>query len=315
VIRPTLYAWPRPSFGGDCRALAIWAALLLGLAGCRPASTSLPALDQATCDFGIYWPPRAPAPETSAPRRPLLTGALTLTTHVLAGGETEARLVISVTRPSTAADRDFWNTALAFPDLDWMEEVRVWDADHRWLWPNLAYLLRLPGRERVERYGGMDPAKQVDNDFAAVLIRKFDAQGRHESAQTQAAPLVSAEWHAAGTFPAERESLVHTARSDVFVLHLGGEGQSAAGRIKVWLIYADFLGSRPPRNWPKEREWAGGILAYFEIDWETSPGGGCRGVVRQLPPPESTHFDWQKWAVRTPGANHTEARSRLRDDP
>ena len=47
-----------------------------------------------------------------------------------------------------------------FPQYDWMQYVRVWDADHRWLWPNLPYLLRLHGIERVERYGGIDPGER-----------------------------------------------------------------------------------------------------------------------------------------------------------
>ena len=29
----------------------------------------------------------------------------------------------------------------------------------------------MPGKERVDRYGGVDPGKGIDNDFAAVLIR------------------------------------------------------------------------------------------------------------------------------------------------
>ena len=58
-----------------------------------------------------------------------------------------------------------------------MRYVRVWDKDNRWLWPNLPYLLRLHGTERVERYGGVDPGKGVDNDFAAVLMRKYDESG------------------------------------------------------------------------------------------------------------------------------------------
>ena len=54
-----------------------------------------------------------------------------------------------------------------------MKAVRVWDARNQWLWPNLAYLLKLSGLERVERYGGVDPEKGVDNDFSALLIRKI----------------------------------------------------------------------------------------------------------------------------------------------
>jgi len=83
--------------------------------------------------------------------------------------------------------------------------------------------------------------------------------------------------------------------------------------VKVWLIYADFLGARPPGTWPKQREWAGGILAYFEIDWETSPGSGCRGVLRHKRPEESTGFKWSDWVVRTRDSDEAEARVRLSD--
>ena len=172
---------------------------------------------------------------------------------------------------------------------------------------------RLPGQERIQRYGGMDPGKHVDNDFAAVLIRKYDVGGRVESAETQDAPLVSAEWHAPGTADIDLQSIVHVAKSDEFLLHLGGENKPARGRLKVWLIYADFLRARLPRTWPKEREWAGGILAYFEIDWEVSPSGDCRGIVRHRRPEESTRFKWSEWVLRTPGSEESEASFRLSD--
>ena len=54
-----------------------------------------------------------------------------------------------------------------------MHYVRVGDADRRWLWPNLPYVLRLHGIERVERYGGVDPGKGVDDDFAANFLKLF----------------------------------------------------------------------------------------------------------------------------------------------
>ncbi len=38
------------------------------------------------------------------------------------------------------------------------------------------------GKARFERYGGVDPGKGVDNDFAAVLIRAYDATGEVERA-------------------------------------------------------------------------------------------------------------------------------------
>ncbi len=280
-------------------------ALALGVqflcVGCDRAETLTAAdsLNGAECPFSIYWPPRDPQDNPPASAKPLLRGSVALDAKPAARGGAEVRLVVTVTRPSEETDRQFWNSELAFADIAWMDEVRVWDADTKWLWPNLPYLLRLPGQERIERYGGTDPGKHVDNDFAAVLIRKYDARGKVEAAETKDTPLVSAEWHAKGTAKTDLQTIVHVAKSEPFLLHLGADKRPARGQVKVWLIYADFLGTRPPRTWPKEREWAGGILAYFEIDWETWPGRGCRGVIRHKRPEEGTRFKWAEWGAGT----------------
>jgi hypothetical protein len=220
---------------------------------------------------------------------------------------------MTLTRTSTESARQFWNSRLAFRDISWMESVRVWDKDEQWLWPNLPYLLRLPGQERVERYGGVDPGKRVDNDFAAVLIRKYREDAVTEMPDTQTAPLVSAEWHAVGAGKTDLHTVVHNAVSDTFELHLGGPNQPDRGHIKVWLIYADFLGSRPPGTWPDEPEWAGGILAYFEIDWLQSPDGVRRGTVQPKRPTQSTRFDWKSWVEESPAESG--AMARLSDRP
>ncbi len=128
-------------------------------------------LRSSTCEFNIYWPPKAPEEAGIQAIKPLLKGALNVVAEEQPRGVTAVRLVVTLSRPSEESDRQYWNTTLAYSNVAWMEEVRVWDAKHQWLWPNLPYLLRLPGQERVERYGGMDPSKHVDNDFAAVLIR------------------------------------------------------------------------------------------------------------------------------------------------
>ena len=261
--------------------------------------TAADSLDGAVCPFSIYWPPRDPQDNPPAWAKPLLRGSLALDSQQVARGGAEVRLVVTVTRPSDETDRQFWNSELAFADIAWMDEVRVWDEDTKWLWPNLPYLLRLPGQERIERYGGTDPGKHVDNDFAAVLIRKYDSRGEVEASETKDAPLVSAEWHAEGMAKADLQTIVHVAKSDPFLLHLGADDCPARGQVKVWLVYADFLGTEPPRTWPSEREWAGGILAYFEIDWETLPGHGCRGIVRHTRPKEGTKFNWAEWVADT----------------
>lgn len=270
-------------------------------------------LGSTTSEFGVYWPPKDPEKAVAESVKPLLKGTLGVVAQAEPRGPTALRLVVTLKRPSEESDREYWNKTLAYSDVGWMEQVRVWDAKHEWLWPNLPYLLRLPGRERVERYGGLDPGKGVDNDFAAVLIRKYDAAGRVESAETKDRPLVSAEWHPVDAAGADGNAIVHTAKSDEFVLHLGRETGRARGQLKVWLIYADFLGASPPRTWPKAKEYAGGILAYFEIDWATSPDRRCQGAVRPKRPPEGTGFDWARWVVRKPDSDRSEAQVRLSD--
>ena len=69
----------------------------------------------------------------------------------------------------------------------------------------------------------------------------------------------------------------------------------------------DFLNARPPRTWPRTGEFAGGILAYFEIDWQTLPGQSCQGDVRCKRPPAGTGFDWEEWVVRKPSSDRCQA--------
>ncbi len=280
---------------------------LLFCFGCASESMKLDRLENsgplngAACNFDIYWPPRDPDENRATAGQPLLHGIVTLKEHTAANGQSEVQLLLTITRPSEEADRQFWNKQLAYADLSWMDEVRVWDADSKWLWPNLPFLLRRSGLERIERYGGVDPGKHVDNDFAAILIRKYDASGKIEATETKDSPLVSAEWQADGLTKTDLHTVVHVAKSDSFIVHLGGNNQPERGKIKLWLIYADFLGARPPRTWPQEREWAGGILAYIEIDWETIPGQPCHAIMRHKRPEESTGFQWIRW-TENPGS-------------
>jgi hypothetical protein len=190
-----------------------------------------------------------------------------------------------------------------------MRYVRVWDTNNQWLWPNLPYLLRLYGRERIERYGGWDPGKNVDNDFAAVLIRKYDASGT-ELPETQRRPLVSAEWHPVGLKATDKLSIVHSARSDLFTVHL--EDKARAGRIFVWLVYGDFLGAPVPRDWPKEPEHDGGILAFFQIEWKHGEQGYTIEAKQQIPR-SSTGFDWRRWVARYSFIDQARGTCRLTD--
>jgi|GEM_PF-1249205 len=277
--------------------------------------TSIPApqldeLSRTVKPFEVYWPPVDPESTVASARRPLLEGQLTVAVEPSTGAPTALRASATLVRPSSEADRLYWNKSLEFADINWMSEVRVWDVQQHWLWPNLPFMLRLPGQERVERYGGVDPGKHVDNDFAAVLIRMFDAAGEVESMETKHAPLVSAEWHAVDSSRGNGQSIRHVARSDDFVVHFHGPNNPSRGKLKVWLIYADFLGYRPPPSWPRTPEYAGGILAYFEMDWEMA-GGSLRAAVRHLKPTAATGFDWAAWVRPAPGGDASTASFRL----
>jgi len=249
-------------------------------------------------DFGIFWPPIDPTAMASPNSRPLLTGHVSLRQETSSSTQAALRLEITIKRPADEAAREFWNSRLAFSEIDWMRFVRVWDVDERWLWPNLPYLLRLHGEERIERYGGVDPGKGVDNDFAAVLIRKYSAHGQEENESSKRNPSVSAEWYAVGEAKADKSTIVHSARSDDFIVHLGKTGEESKGMAKVWLVYADFLGAKLPASWPKKPEFAGGILAFFEVHWELKENAECEFQIRQLIPTHSTGFDWERWSKR-----------------
>jgi hypothetical protein len=185
-----------------------------------------------------------------------------------------------------------------------MAQVRVWDNDEQWLWPNLPFLLRAHGEERVERCGGVDPAKDVDNDFAAVLIRPLALQESEDESAAfyQQRPRVSAEWYSADRQDEEAHSangrtIVHAARSERFTIRFPTANlESQTGRLGVWLVYADFLGYRVPTNWPEEKEFEGGILTYLEVKWRVDSRGITYEVNHQAPP-SSTAFDWAQWSV------------------
>ena len=262
-------------------------------------AVSVPAEETAdrSLAFGIYWPPMSFAATSNSTSKPLLRGELAVQLTNASIAQCVATITVTLSRPDDEASREYWNKRLAFPEHSWMSAVRVWDKQHQWLWPNLPYLLRLHGIERVERYGGTDPGKGIDDDFAGVLLRKYDARGVTESPDTHRAPLVSAEWHPVGvTGETDRETIVHRARSDAFTLHLGSAEKPAQGTIGVWLIYGDFLGTKPPRDWPKTPEYSGGILVFFEVAWTIQPDHSCVVTLRQTTPPHATGFDWPTWA-------------------
>ncbi|MCX6904109.1 MAG: hypothetical protein NTW03_11675 [Verrucomicrobia bacterium] len=270
------------------------------LAGAAGVPSQATPVETNRVEFGLFWPPKDPTETLSPDAAPLLNGSLIVRLDALPDDGRVARLRVTLTRPSDEAGRERWNSTLAFPQYDWMRYVRVWDADKQWLWPNLPYVLRLHGIERVDRYGGVDPGKGVDDDFAAVLIRKYAGTTTNEAETTRRFPLVAAEWHPVGaSMPVNKETIVHVAQSDEFSLDLGRVDGKKQGWAAVWLIYADFMGAKVPGSWPKTLEFTGGILAYFEVHWDLQAMPGHQVVLRHLTPRQSTGFDWERWARRT----------------
>jgi len=273
-------------------------------------------------DFDIRWPPTALAPVRRPPRRSLLCGQLHLRGDT--SEKTDPKIVIRLvlTRPhDTDADREFWNSQTLFKQYEsWMPYVRGEDAEGKiWLWPNLAYLFKLHGTDRVERYGGWDRGHSADNDFGGVLIRKYDASGDTESGQ----PLVSADWHSVGADKAGLFDVAHTAGSDHFTLHPEDNARPCSGLARVWFIYGDFMTWRAPWKYaagpmkgrPLRREYAGGIIAQFRIGWEYAPGEPFEFVVTPEAPRADTGFDWVRWVSRKAEWDTPKGRPALTDRP
>ena len=293
------------------RGIVLGVALLLAAGaplGCGPAEEDSPARSTGeTRQFHVNWPLDDPG-KARPPAKYLLKGELHVRPEGL--GTPDARLVISLTltRPDDDDTRILWNTQTLFPEYGWIHRLRVWDPRREWLWPNLAYLFRLHGRDRHERYGGWDPGKKVDNDFGAVLIRKYGAAGT----ASPDSPLVSANWQTPGARETNKYTVVHFVKSDDLTVHLAGEGGPSRGVLGVWFVYGDFMKAPVPKGWPKAKEFAGGTVAYFHVAWERRPGKplGLR-ITRKVPPP--TGFDWRKWVGRKSEAAKPVGKSKLTD--
>lgn len=267
----------------------------------------------ATLRFDVNWPPVDPA-EAKRTKVKYLDGEMNV--RYDPRGEGDGRLIVglTLTRPhATDADRKAWNRKTSFPQYKhWMPYV--WDSDEQWLWPNLAYLFKLHGMDREDRYGGWDRGHSADNDFGGVLIRKCDPRGRREHSDTKdAGPLVSAGWHEVGVTDADKDTVVHLAASDSFTVHLARKDPPAGGRLKLWFIYGDLMRQRPPATWPTKRECNGATIAFFHIDWELGRGGDPKVAIVQKTPPDHTGFDWAAWIGRASENDVPSGESRLTD--
>ena len=105
-------------------------------------------------------------------------------------------------------------------------------------------------------------------------------------------PFVTAEWTNIQNTQGDLDSIVHQAFSKPLSIPIGDK---ASGQVGVWLTYADFLYAEPPKSWPQEPEDAGGILAWFSINWSQNEAGNVVVKVAHATPPESTGFDWAAW--------------------
>ena len=195
--------------------------------------------DCENISFRVDWPPMAPADSQRLQSPPLLSGELIVATG-RRSSEPTINVRIELVRADSESDRLRWNRHLKFPEYDWMSRVRTWDPEKKWLWPNLPYLFRAHGIERQQRYGGVDPEKGIDNDFAAVVVKSLDVDDQNE------VELVTAEWHPPRGGFVDRRSIVHRAISDDLQWSIPESRQS--GELGVWLIYADFLNFSPPRH-------------------------------------------------------------------
>jgi hypothetical protein len=282
-----------------------------------PKSTHISAA--GAVDFDINWPPTSLAPRKPS-RRSLLSGQLILRGNTLQKIDPKMIITLVLTRPhATDADREFWNSQTAFKQYKhWMPYVRGHDANGaEWLWPNLACLFKLHGIDRVARYGGWDPGHKVDNDFGGVLIRKYNASGDTKSG----GPLVSADWHTVGSNDATRSDVVHSAKSDSFTLHPEEITRHCSGLVRVWFIYADFMTWRAPWKYAVgpmkgrllRKEYAGGIIAQFRIDWTYAPGRLFEFTVTPETPRDDTGFNWVNWVARKAEWDTPKARPTLTD--
>lgn len=279
------------------RAIALAGGLaLLALNLCAASTNQL--------GFEITWPVTDPG-VTNTTTHPLLMGEL----HAAQTGDV-LTVNITLTRPEDEAHRVYWNRMLLYREYDWMSALRVWDVRQQWLYPNLAFLFTIHGDERVGRYGGWDKGHKNDNDFGGLFLRKYEADG-NESSATKKHPLVTARWHPVTDRSYDKFSVLHQASSEAMTLRLN----SSEGRADLWLVYGDFMKSPAPPSWPKDEEFCGGILAFFQIAWGKGQHSDFKIILSQKRPEKSTGFDWEDWIGRYSAESSVNAISVLSEAP
>ncbi len=177
---------------------------------------------------------------------------------------------VKVERPIKDIDyKEIWNTAGNGIPLDWNRHFY----HDEWLWPHLYKLLN-------GDYGGEDKAKEVKNDFGAVLVRTFDSMNKEVGK-----PQVSAKWSQVGG----TKDISHEAKSSTFQL---SAQPCSTGSVRIWFVYLDTQQYRPGEE---PAEWAGYTLAYVEGSWETNKTQITVGKLSHRAVPPKTEFKWEAW--------------------
>lgn len=162
-----------------------------------------------------------------------------------------------------------WNSSEQQVPNEWNREA--WESDsegNRWLWPDLAKLLN-------GDYGGFDPVKRVDNDYAIVIVRHYDAEG-NEVGQPQA----SRRWHTIGNPSGE---VSHVAGVEEFCIW--PPCSTTAGRVQVWVVMCDTWGEPlypgSPLEGPEDAygERGGSTIAYSELHYRRDPRNGLKWSI------------------------------------
>jgi RHS repeat-associated protein len=181
---------------------------------------------------------------------------------------------VRVWRNSDEKSRRDWNNFTAWPGMP-----PTWDAQHQWLWPNMASLLNARGSRR---YGEPDPSR--DNMDAAF----FGAVAMPEGGDRPAA--VSADW-LNDNGVVDKQAISHSAfLNPGFAISVSE--CSDPPPIGFWLVFPDgSRGGAPGGGWPSE--WDGTVYLYTKITWN---GGEAQFDVPDGPPPASPMANlWESW--------------------
>jgi hypothetical protein len=93
--------------------------MMPGLAALNGVTNASPA-GAAQLPFGVHWPPADPASLASPATTPLLLGLLSVKPEQSDDLGWQLRMRITLRRATDEAAREYWNSRLAFAEIDWM---------------------------------------------------------------------------------------------------------------------------------------------------------------------------------------------------